>query len=360
MGQLGRQNPCGRIVPVNSAPATGIQLYSSMRQAVATGREIDVWSPLYYASQYRLLFWLRADMGITLAGALRATGTTPPAWSITGTSATQVAPYFEIDDVSGGTDLGQAKYKWSMDNGSTFVATGVTTAAGPTALGSTGLSVTQAVGPYNIDNKWYANVSAWADQSGLGNNAVQATAARQPIFNLAAGFGGIASLDYGSVTAPVGLAIPNIAMGPRTVLHALASSGAGFSYAHINFAADTGGMWIPGACRMTVRKGANASTKDIAAWANDGLPKTLGHTCDGSHAGHVAYIAGVARSTTNVATADPGTSETSGTFFIGSDINNANSLRGYSREIMAFALPVPADVMRNLHTGVSVRSGGVI
>jgi len=147
-------------------------------------RRLRAGNPLALAAQYGLPIWLRADMGVTLGSTLLAEGTSPPVWTISGTPTRQVGLHLEIDSVAGGTGLGQATYKWSENNGATYVATGVVTAAGPTALGTTGLSVSQAAGPYNINNKWDATVLAWADQSGNGRNVAQGTPARQPKFIL--------------------------------------------------------------------------------------------------------------------------------------------------------------------------------
>lgn len=184
-------------MPLGRPTERGRLHVTSGRQMAATGRivapnlgeVIDAYSPLFYAQQYDLKAWFRGDLGITLGGTLLASGTTPPAVTITGTPTAQIGLHIEIDSVAGGTARGQATYKWSTDNGSTYVATGVLTAAGPTALGATGVSVAFAVGPYNADNKWDCTVSAWADQSGNGVHVTNATAANQPYFYTAAANG---------------------------------------------------------------------------------------------------------------------------------------------------------------------------
>jgi len=143
-------------------------------------------NPLYYAAQYGLKLLLRADKGIQYGPTLRTGGTTPPAWTISGTATRQVGLRGRIASVAGGTGLGQATYDWSEDNGTTYIPanSGLVTAAGPTALGTTGLSVSMAVGPYNINNTWDITVAQWNDQSGAGNNVAQVTASAQPLFIL--------------------------------------------------------------------------------------------------------------------------------------------------------------------------------
>lgn len=118
-----------------------------------------------------------ADRGLTLGGTLLAQGTTPPVVTITGATGASVGLHLEIDSVAGGTGLGQATFKVSLDNGSSYLLTGQLTGAS-VALGA-GLVASFAAGPYNINNKWDGTVSGQADQSGVGRHLLQATAAKQ-------------------------------------------------------------------------------------------------------------------------------------------------------------------------------------
>jgi hypothetical protein len=158
------------------------QLQASRRSGQSRSL-LEIGNPLLYAAQYGLLLWLRADMGIQYGNTLRASGTSPPAVTITGTPTALIGLHVEIDSVAGGTGLGQATFKWSIDNGATYVATGVATAAS-VVLGSTGITAAFAAGPYNVDNKYDVTVAQWNDQSGNGNHAAQATAANQPKINV--------------------------------------------------------------------------------------------------------------------------------------------------------------------------------
>ncbi len=159
-------------------------LQSSRRAGQDRGR-LAIGDPLLYAQAYGLLLYLRADRGVTLGTTLRPGGTSPPAVTISGNLTDNgLGLHLAIDSVAGGVDLGQATYKWSIDDGVTFVATGVPTAAGPTALGTTGVSVSFAAGPYNINNFWDGVIAEWADQSGQGNTVTQATLASQPVYQV--------------------------------------------------------------------------------------------------------------------------------------------------------------------------------
>lgn len=132
-----------------------------------------------------LALWLRSDLGITFVmGPVVATGTAPPAVTLTGTPVT--ASSIEIDITLTGI-LGTATFQWKLAG--VVQQTGQLTAA-TFALGTTGLTANFPVGAYVNDNVFVSSpqVSAWADQSGLGNNFSQGTASRQPIFN-ANGFG---------------------------------------------------------------------------------------------------------------------------------------------------------------------------
>jgi hypothetical protein len=316
--------------------------------------------PTLYAQQYGLLLWLRADMGITLGGALRATGTAPPAVTITGAPTSQVGLHIEIDSVAGGTALGQATYKWSINNGSSYVATGVTTAAGPTALGTTGISVSFAAGPYNMDNKWDATVSAWADQSGNGNHATQATAANQPLFSVAA-FGGYSALDYG-VGATFGLATPSVTLGTHSFAAAIRGDASNGYIVVQNNDGTSGYLFGRSPHAGRVARGANTTDKDAAAnWAADAARCTVGKTFDGTAAGHLIYKNGAdIGAVPGALNADPGTSTVAGPLYVGNNQAFTTSLRGLMRELMAFSSPVPPAVMLALHRGMVARAAGAI
>lgn len=328
----------------------------------ATGRLLDPGNPLYYAETLGVILWLRADMGITLGGTLKAQGTSAPAWTLSGTSTTQVAPHFAIDSVAGGTALGQATYKWSMDGGSTYVATGVTTATGPTALGTTGLLVAQAVGPYNIDNTWDATVSAWADQSGNANHATQAIASRQPVFSLS-GFNGFSCLDYGSVGSGLGLATPSVTFGVHTLMAAV--RGDANSGTIIEAANDAGNASLfCGSNGSTVSRGGLASIRNPGgSWVRDAVRRTVGRTYGGTHAKHLVYVQGVdAAAPENPSfTNDGGTTPAAGVIRIGGlGATFTTCLRGVLREVIVLGDNAPPSVMLSLHRGMAARAAGAI
>lgn len=78
---------------------------------------------------------------------------------VTGTpTATEAQDFLiRIDNIGAGTEIGQATFAWSLDDGATVEAAGVATSTGATALGSTGVSVTFTAGSgadFDLDDLW--------------------------------------------------------------------------------------------------------------------------------------------------------------------------------------------------------------
>lgn len=130
-----------------------------------------------------LAAWYRADQGITLGTTPLAAGTVPPAVTISGTLTQSLGLYIQID---GAGTLGIATFKWSINNGSTFVATAVLTAAS-VVLGATGITAAFPAGTYLTDNIYRATGAQRNDLSGNGRHLVQAVVTKQPLFAVAGG-----------------------------------------------------------------------------------------------------------------------------------------------------------------------------
>lgn len=127
-----------------------------------------------------LTAWFKASTGVTLGGTPLATGTTPPAVTIAATDGAQpTASALRIEITTGGA-RGTALFKWSVNDGTTFEATGVATAA-TVVLASANITVTFPVGTYATDNVYRATVSQWDDRTSNGWNLVQAAAGNQPV-----------------------------------------------------------------------------------------------------------------------------------------------------------------------------------
>lgn len=125
-----------------------------------------------------LVLWLRSDLGvIAVMSAVVPTGTAPPVVTLTGTPSPLLS--VEIDITTPGL-RGIALFQWKL--GGVVQQTGLVTGANM-ALGTGTLAAqfTGGASVYVADNVYTATVlvSAWADQSGSGNNAIQATQVNQ-------------------------------------------------------------------------------------------------------------------------------------------------------------------------------------
>lgn len=168
--------------------------YGQGTESISAGRRIAV--PRDFPG---CVVWLRADQGITLGGTPLAFGSSPPAVTISGALSQAIGIQIEI--TTGGA-RGTALFKWSVNSGSSYVATGVTTAATVNLVTSGGTIVAAfPSATYTNDNVYKATVASWLDKSGTGRLAsvVQATAAAQPVFQSApSGYNGKPGLSFTS------------------------------------------------------------------------------------------------------------------------------------------------------------------
>ena len=128
------------------------------------------------------VLWLRADLGVTIVqGPVVATGTSPPAVTFAGVPASSTNTIV-LTCTGAGTNT-TATFSWTLNG----IAQTPFTAAATVVLPGTGITATFPVGAYtNTPSADTYNsvvtVSAWADESGAGNNVTQATAALQPAY----------------------------------------------------------------------------------------------------------------------------------------------------------------------------------
>ena len=103
-------------------------------------------------SPVQLLVALRGSYLLTFSPII-ATGTAPPTVALTNTALTTIPIDLRIECTLGGA-RGTAQIRYSYDGGSTWAATGVTTAATITLTGAGGVQITMATGTYSVDNVW--------------------------------------------------------------------------------------------------------------------------------------------------------------------------------------------------------------
>lgn len=312
------------------------------------GRLLDPYDPRTYANQYRLQVWLRYGIGETYGTTLNPSGTAPPAWTVSGTPTRVLAIHAEIDSVVGGTGLGQATYKW-RENETAAYTTGVLTAAGPTALGTTGLSVSMAVGPYNIDNKWDLTIQQWNDQSGNGNHAIQLTSVQQPKASVLNGptFDGVANITSdkllfaSNMTAPNGASLfASFAAGPGGADNRVFFTNLERYYYQRSTGLTTFHLAVPAGSQFADSGMVFGSTHQIVECVdrnfNDvtiGINGTLVTRTNGTSYNNTANIASIG---------------------IGAFIQ---PIDGAMRELLFFAKPLPAAVATYVRQGIALRTG---
>lgn len=312
------------------------------------------WSPAKLGGT--LLFWYRPGIGLTLVpSASTTTGTSPPAVTLSGTPAASQAvsatPYVEIDvnDVTGGTGLGQAKFQWKL-NGS-VQQTGQPTAAS-FAIGSTGLTAVFAAGPYANDNvyKFNTNASQWNDQSGQGRHLTQGTAAVQLI---AAAGGG-----------PTGQPLLHASGGQQMQTASLVSAGFGrtdwtlVSVHRLSTVAATNGVLANGVAAANLAYQADSPTRDMLANAvavrTDGSATTSWEAWTGSSTAGTAALQ-VNGGTVAITNAGAVARAATGPFQIGN--SGGTALTGDIAEIWGVSVGPSAADLANTNAYLSAQYG---
>lgn len=340
----------------------GRQMYSGRLYTYADlGRIVDPMSPIYYADWLDLRAWFRADMGIQFGSTLRVlTGTSVPVLTISGTPTSLVSFNVECDSVAGGTALGQATIRYSFNDGTTWAASGVTTAASINV--GNGITLACGAGTYATNQTWIACVSQWDDQSGLANHATQATASRQVPFRLLA-FGGNACLDYMTIST-TGLQTGNISLkeygftgcdqgnagGAYLVVHNSSANGDGSEV----FARNGSSLSVVRTAPSLARTGIDMATN----WMADNVKRTWAMTYQGSQRTHLGFRNGLQEATTVIVSGDPPLTPINGPIYIGNRQGFGAAMRGYKRELMVFGKAPPPWVVYNLHLGMAARAPG--
>lgn len=130
-------------------------------------------------SSVTVLQAVQSDLGITLDSTCASAGTSPPILSLTG-SCPGYGFRVEVNDTSGGTGLGQAKFRYYANG--VLVASGITTGASvPLAAPLAGITLSFAAGPYTNNNIYRTRVSGWADQTANAKDYTTSGASVRPI-----------------------------------------------------------------------------------------------------------------------------------------------------------------------------------
>jgi hypothetical protein len=121
---------------------------------------------------------LQSDRGVVEGTTLRATGTTPPAITFTGTRVGRPCPITIKCPTTGGargTWIGKVYYDGGTNAAETFTSAATVALTGR----GYGLVLNIPTGNAATDNVWKATIGTWQDQSGHGKNFGQSTASAQ-------------------------------------------------------------------------------------------------------------------------------------------------------------------------------------
>jgi hypothetical protein len=188
------------------------------------------------------LLWAFDPKIATMGATPLASGTTPPALTLSGTLTT---PYGLRVEITTGGARGTALFRISLNNGTSFVASSQTTAATYTVTG-TSVVLNFPTGTYATDNVYQATIATWPDMLGHGLNLTQATASKQPLYLAAGGPGGTPALQFDGVDDAMNTALDSTRSQPAQVWMVTKWSGAatgtifdGFNVNHMRFYRDT-------------------------------------------------------------------------------------------------------------------------
>lgn len=192
-------------------------------------------------------------------------------------------------------------------------------------------------------------VSTWADQSGNGNHATQATDAKRPVYSATSWPGGMPGLTYNSVASSQ-LMTPAISLGTFThVIVAKLSSTNRYPMVH-----KTDGdayMWTTTGSSISVTKAAVTSGKSRAAdWFADDAAKAVAWSYDGTHATHKLMINGTNQTMTDDAgVGDPGTAAVSGPIYVGGQQTGSSCSNGIYAEFITYNRALTAGELARLY-----------
>lgn len=119
--------------------------------------------------------WWRTPESLQYGGTPLASGTTPPAVTLTGTLTQQI--YGWQMSITGGGARGVATYAISHDNGATVAQSGTTAAT--VVDGATGITVNFPTGTYNVNNVYKAVISQLNDRV-AANTLSNGTSGQRP------------------------------------------------------------------------------------------------------------------------------------------------------------------------------------
>jgi hypothetical protein len=158
------------------------------------------------------------------------------------------------------------------------------------------------------------NVDTWADQSGTGNDLLQATTAAQPLFNATdAQYNGQAALSFNGTQSALRTST-SLDYGLFTIFIACrVTATTGYLYSRANGTDYLFGSNTLPATDVTY-SGVTSSYNNGANWATSAVPQTYTRIYDGTHVGDVLRINGMPVSLSSGTASDPGAGSTTSTW----------------------------------------------
>jgi hypothetical protein len=182
-----------------------------------------------------------------------------------------------------------------------------------------------------------SNVSTWADQSGNGNNAVQAVPGNQPAYS-AAGFNGHPCVDWGTGAVSRGLTVPSLTLGRNTVIGAIREDAVGGYFVVFNNDI-TNGFYIYGITGFAFdlnRAGVDSGYNVVTNWLSDGVPRTVSVNYGGTHATHFSWRNGTPDVDVSTVAGEPGSGVATGPLYLGNNQAGAGQYKGVMAEVLVY------------------------
>ena len=281
------------------------------------------------------VLWLRADLGVTyVQGPVTATGTTPPAVTLTGQPVSP-STSLEIDITLGGL-RGTAVFSWKLNG---VVQQTLQLTAATFALGTTGVTANFAAGTYTNDNVYTSVVvvSTWADQSSLANAAVQATASNRPSYNAVdSSYNGSPSLSFAKA-ASQSMATGSIATyaQPYTIIF-VANDDAGGAYVVVSGTTSVSGIYTNSGPISIYAGSAHGSATSMSN------PTVVAGIFNGANSTLYANSSSVP-----ILTTSPGSGALDGTVAIGNS-GLAGPMNGKIAEVVVYSNALTTSQLRSL------------
>lgn len=321
----------------------GASLVNALQTLAATG---GVWAPNLAGTSLVNWYDVSNTSSLTLVmGTVVPAGTTPPAVTLTGTPTSAVTS-LEIDITTGGA-RGTAIFTWKLNG--VAQQTGQTTAA-TFSLGSTGVTANFPTGtPYATNNVYTSNCqpSQWNDLSGNAYHLLDPGSTLRFNFSSGGWPNGNNAIIFPGATN-VRMSASSVPRGLFSIGAVFKCSAAGNIYSHGSLL-ETGGtnpgvsMNFAGTKNIYVDSGVtlNRSYRTPASTTHlsDNAAHATLHTMDGTNAGHLLQVDGVAEASyADILTGNPGSGSVTNVFYVGNEAGGFNTApTGLIAEIVMWA-----------------------